>query len=222
MPLDVNRIQGIIWDLDNTLYRFTDAFYHACTKAAAEAAKELGIDLSYDETLRLAERSESEHGFAMHGYVTDHGLSYASLHFPFHQKIDEGVIAPIAGLKSALQSLELPKVILTNSSRCWAERVLKYTQLDDFFESHQIIPLEDVDFKAKAQTNKGFKKAVEILDLPPENIMMVDDLDRNLIFPHDMGLQTAYLHYGDAMGDLPDFIDGQFYGAIDVIKALKK
>ena len=116
MALDTSAIRGVIWDLDNTLYRFTDKFYRSCTEAAAQAAQELGINLSYDETLRLAERSEAEHGYSMHAYVTDHGLSYTALHFPFHQRIDETVIETIDGVKEALESLDIPQVILTNAS----------------------------------------------------------------------------------------------------------
>ena len=221
MPLDKARVHGIIWDLDNTLYRFTDKFYRSCTEAAADAAQELGIDLSYEDTIKLAERSEDEHGYSMHGYITDHGLSYASLHFPFHQKIDETVVDPIFGLKEALENLQFPQVILTNASRCWANRVLKHTGLDHLFSEERIIPMEDVGFEPKSRSEKGFKKAIEILNFPPHHILMVDDLDRNLSIPYALGLQTVYIHHGDMMLDKPDFIHDQFEGVLDLIKTLK-
>ena len=221
MGLDRHLIEGVIWDLDNTLYRFTDEFYRSCTEAAATAAQDLGINLSYEDTLRLAERSENEHGYSMHGYITDHGLSYASLHFPFHKKIDETVIAPILGMKEMLESHGLPQIILTNASRCWAKRVLRHIGIYHLFESGGIIPMEDVGFKPKAKTSKGFKRAAELLDIDVENLLMVDDLDRNLIIPNDMGMQTAYVHHGDPMEELPDFVDQQFKCAMDVGRFLK-
>ena len=221
MSLDLSRIRGIVWDLDNTLYRFTDKFYKACTTAAAEAAQEMGINLSYEDTLRLAERSEKEYGYSMHGYVTDHGLSYASLHFPFHEKIDETVIDKIGGVKESLASCNLPQVILTNASREWAERVLNYIDVKEQFPDQKIIPMEDVNFEAKSRTTKGFLKACEILSLLPEEVLMVDDLDRNLITANSVGIQTAYIHHGDKISDLPDFIDEQFYSVLEVIEALK-
>jgi pyrimidine 5'-nucleotidase len=220
LSLDVSRIQGVIWDLDNTLYRFTDEFYRACTVAAAQAAQELGISLSYEDTLRLAERSEQEYGYSMHGYVTDHGLSYASLHFPFHQKIDETVIDKIDGVKEALKHLKLPQVILTNASRCWAERVLNYTGMKELFPDDRIIPMEDVGFEPKARTARGFLKAKRLLSLDAENVLMVDDLDRNLIIPCDLGMQTAYIHHGDPIEELPGYIDAQYEGILDVVKVL--
>lgn len=222
MPLETARIQAVIWDLDNTLYRFTDEFYRSCTEAAAKAAQNLGITLSYEDTLKLAERSEQEHGYSMHGYVTDHGLSYADLHFPFHQNIDETVIAPIIGLKNKLEKFNLPQVILTNASRCWANRVLSYIGMNHMFESQYIIPMEDVNFEPKARSDKGFKMALDILGVSAENTLMVDDLDRNLIIAHKLGMQTAYIHHGDEMLSKPDFIDSQFRNSISVIEAINR
>lgn len=221
MTLDLARIKGVIWDLDNTLYRFTDTFYRSCTLAAAEAAQELGINLSYEDTLKLAERSEEEYGYSMHGYVTDHGLTYASLHFPFHEKIDETVIEKIDGVPEALASLELPQVILTNASRDWAERTLKYIGADHLFPGEKIIPMEDVGFEPKARSAKGFLKAQELLNLPVENIVMVDDLDRNLSIPNDLGMSTVYMHHDDPMTDMPIYINEQYENVLEFIRVLK-
>lgn len=225
MSLNTDKIQGIIWDLDNTLYRFTEAFYQSCTMAAAKAAQEHGIDLSFDETLKLAERSEQEYGYSMHGYVVHHGISYADLHFPFHDKIDESVIEKIEELPIALQSINTPQVILTNASRGWAKRVLEYTGLNQFFDDAAIIPMEDADFEPKARSHKGFKLAQEKLKLPFENIVMVDDLDRNLIIPHKLGMQTAYMHHGGPIDfsdkkTAPPYITAQFSDSVEFITNL--
>lgn len=221
MPADKVCIRGVVWDLDNTLYRFTDAFYQSCTQAAAQAAQELGIDLSYEDTLKLAERSEDEYGYSMHGYVTEHGLSYASLHFPFHQRIDETVINPIDGIAEAIENLKLPQVILTNASRCWANRVLKFIGIDHLFSKNKIIPMEDVDFEPKARSPKGFKKALDILSLPAEDVVMVDDLDRNLTIAYKLGMKTAYINHGDPIEFLPDFIDSQYEDVLSLIEDIK-
>ena len=220
MALETAQIQGIIWDLDNTLYRFTDEFITACNVAAAKAAQNLGIELSYEDTLKLAERSEAEHGYSMHGYVTDHGLSYADLHFPFHQNIDETVVEPIAGAIEALEVFQGRQVILTNASRCWAERILKYVGIDHLFEDQDIIPMEDVGFKAKASNDQGYLKGVELLNFKPEEVLMVDDLDRNLKQAKSVGLHTVYMHHGDPMPELPDFIDDQSENLVSLINFL--
>lgn len=217
MALDTERVQGIIWDLDNTLYRFTDKFFTSCTQAAAKAAQAAGIDISYEDSLKIAERSEHEHGYSMHIYVTHHGLSYADLHFPYHQAVDENAIELIDRAVDAVQKFKGPQVILTNASRCWAERALKFMGMDHLFTADQIIPMEDANFEPKARSDKGYKLAIQKLNLPPENIMMVDDLDRNLIIPHKMGIQTIYMHHGDPMTDKPDFVDDQFENLVSLM-----
>lgn len=220
MAINADNIKGVIWDLDNTLYHFTDEFYTSCTQSAAKAAQELGINLSFDDTLKLAERSEAEHGYSMHGYVTDHGLSYASLHFPFHDKIDENVVGCIDGVQARLEKvrdLNIPQVILTNASRGWAERVLNYIGIRHLFEDKMIVPMEDVDFNPKSLSNKGFKRALELLGTPAKQTLMVDDLDRNLMIPHDMGLQTAYMHHDDAIAHLPIYITAQYKNCVSLV-----
>jgi len=98
MALDTHKIKGVIWDLDNTLYRFTDQFKEQCNRVAAKAAQSQGIDLSYDDTLKLAQKSETDHGYSIHLYVTHHGFTYDSLHVPFHDNIDETTIDIIDGV----------------------------------------------------------------------------------------------------------------------------
>jgi len=218
MTLNPSLIQGIIFDLDNTLYQFTDAFYRDCTMAAAEAAQELGISLSFEDTLKLAERSEQEYGYSMHGYVVDHGIAYADLHFPYHEKIDETVVGKIDGVREALKTLDVPCSILTNASRGWADRVLRYVDLSDIFDDDKIFAMEDANFEPKASSERGFRLAANALNVPLENILMVDDLDRNLSIPHNLRMQTAYMHYGDQADPQPDYITDQYYNILDLIK----
>jgi len=50
---------------------------------------------------------------------------------------------------------------------------------------------------------------------------MVDDLDRNLIIPHEMGLQPVYMTYDDPIADLPHYMDAQFENAFAFMNAIK-
>jgi len=222
MALNPDKIKGVIWDLDNTLYRFTDAFKEQCNRAAAKAAHDQGINLSYDDTLKLAQKSETDHGYSIHLYVTHHGFTYDSLHVPFHDNIDETTIESIEGVAGSVRALNLPQAILTNASHGWAKRVLKHMGIDDLFEDSHITASEDVNFEVKSQGKAGFNRALDALGLPAEEVVMVDDLDRNLIIPHEMGMQTAYLHYDDPIADLPHYMDVQFENVLGVFDAFKK
>jgi len=157
MTLDPDKIDGIIWDLDNTLYRFTEEFRHQCNVAAAKAAHAQGINLSYDDTFKLAQKSEEEHGYSIHLYVAHHGFSYASLHVPFHDNIDETSIEMIEGVAEGVRAIKKPQAILTNASRGWAHRVLKHMGLSDLFPDELITASEDVDFQVKSMSPIGFE-----------------------------------------------------------------
>jgi putative hydrolase of the HAD superfamily len=221
MGLDPDKIDGIIWDLDNTLYRFTEEFRYQCNVAAAKAAQTQGINLSYDDTFKLAQKSEAEYGYSIHLYLVHHGLSYDSLHVPFHDNIDETTINIIDGAAEGIRAINRPQAILTNASRGWAQRVLKHMKVSDLFPDEMITASEDVDFQVKSQSRVGFERALKALDLSAERVVMVDDLDRNLIIPHEMGMQTVYMHHDDPIGDLPHYMDAQFENILGFIDALK-
>ena len=42
-----------------------------------------------------------------------------------------------------------------------------------------------------------------------------------MIFASHLGMQCVYMHHGDPMEDLPDFIDDQFENPIALIKQLR-
>ncbi len=221
MTLDISKIKGVIWDLDNTLYRFTDDFKAHCNKAAAAAAIEMGIDMSHADAIKIAERSEELHGYSMHIYVTDHGLSYADLHIPFHSRIDEKCVEPIMGALEVLEFFKDNQIVLTNASRCWAERAIHYIGAKKYFDDDFIVPIEDVDFVPKAQGDDGFKRALEILNLEPHEVLMVDDLDRNLKIAHDLGMQTAYMHHGKPMIEMPDYVSDQYENLVTMVNSFE-
>ncbi len=215
------QVEGIIWDLDNTLYRFTSAFRHHCNEAAAKLAVQIGLDMSEEEAFALAEKSESLYGYSIHYYVKDYGMSYRDVHGAYHDMIDVVHIDMIAGIRDHLLALDKPQVILTNASRGWAYRALTHAGLKDLFPDDKIIAVEDADFEAKSISAKGFNLAVERLNVPPKNIIMVDDLARNLKIAHDIGMQTAHICYDEVQDNLEDHVHAQFETAIDCAQILK-
>lgn len=194
-------IRGIIWDLDGTLYRYNDLFIKACNIAAARAAQSLGVNISYEESVALAVRSENEHGYSLHGFIHELGLSYDRLHHPFHEFIDENLIEKNEVFVKALERLNLPQVLLTNASRGWANRTLTHLGMKHLFPDNHIIAMEDVNYTPKARGPAGFEKAMEVLALPPGQVAVVDDLPRNLVIPKSMGIRTVFITHGCSVNE---------------------
>lgn len=191
---DLSHIKGVIWDLDNTLYRYDDAFIRACNIAAANQAIAMGLDLPFDQALTMATESEKIFGSSFRLFA-DRGLQYRDFHFPYHDAVDTTAVARNRDIKTALDSLSLPMVILTNASRGWARRTVAHIELDHIFDDAKIIALEDVDFKAKAHYPNGFERALSLLGTEASKTLMVEDLARNLPVAKRLGLTTALVHH---------------------------
>ena len=218
--LDFSRIDGIIWDLDNTLYRFDAAFEHACNIASARAAISLGVPMEFEEALEVAQISFRKHGFSGLIFEQNYQICRQDYHFKFHESIDEKIIRVNEEMKAGLQNIGIQNVILTNASHEWAVRTLTHLGLKDFFPDTHILGQENVDFIPKARDNHGFEKALEILNLNPENALMVDDLSKNLRIPATMGMQTALVQHhakDDDTDIVPDWVDVIYDDTLELI-----
>lgn len=194
----LSHIKGLIWDLDNTLYRFDKAFEKACNIAAARTVQTLLPNVSYEEALEAAEKSYAEHGYSGKILVEQYGITYSDYHYLYHDTIDESILEKNEAILMALSEIDLPHVLITHSSRRWAERTIKHLGMEAFFPTNRIIPLEDTNFEGKAYSSAPFIKGLELLNLPPEKVMVVEDTAKNLIRPKEMGMTTVLIHHGNA------------------------
>lgn len=216
MPL--SHIEGIIWDLDGTLYRFSDAFEQACNIAAARTAEKLLPDLTFEDALKVAEESYNEWGFSGRHFVDRYGIHYPDYHFLYHDAIDETIIEKNDAMLAALQKLDLPSILVTHASRRWADRALTHLMMRDYFP--HIIALEDTDFDGKAYTTAPFIKALELLNLTPEKVLVIEDSARNLIKPKEMGMTTAYIDHGKSAISGDSHIDFTFPDTLECLGML--
>ncbi len=211
-------VRAIIWDLDGTLYRYNELFRKSCNISAAKTAIDLGVDLSFDDAFALALKSEKEWGNSFKLF-SSYGLKYEDFHHPFHKAIDSAILEKNKEMVDALESLSMPMVILTNASRHWALNTISHLEMDHLFEPAQILALEDVGYEAKAYSAKGFEKGMEILGLSSaKDILMVEDLPRNLVKAKELGMTTALVLHGQTH----DAIDHADYIFDDTIELVKK
>lgn len=217
MPKD----KAVIWDLDNTLYIFTDEFKQKCHHAAAKAVMDVGFSGSYEECLKIAEESERQYNYSLHSFLIDHDFIYEDLHFAFHDHFDSSTLEPLEGLKERFESFDYPQVILTNGSKKWASRLTHQMGLENIFSEDKIVAMEDVNFIPKARGTDGFEKALSLMGTTAAETFIVDDLERNFIHPHAMGMTTIYLDHHQSNSDTKDYIHHKIdtvFDAFDVIE----
>lgn len=216
---ELNHIEGIIWDLDGTLYRFTELFKTACNHAAARAATTVRPEIDYNYAFDQCVLSEQQYGFSLYWFHQETGMKYDDMHFVYHDSIDEKVIDANQEVADSLRGLATPFVLLTNSSRGWVGRILGRLGMDDIFTNDTILALEDFNFQPKGRSTAGYLKAIEKLSLPPEKILLVEDLPRNLVMAKEAGLQTALVHHGK-IPESKGSADFLFHDALEVVAQL--
>lgn len=217
---DLNNINGIIWDLDNTLYRFDESFLHVCNRAAAQTMLELGLQKSEQEAFDMALNSYQKCGNSFRVFM-DMGFDYTKMHHAYHDRVSHDTIILINDLRETMESLPHKMVVLTNASRAWAQKVLVKTKLNSMFGDHNVVCLEDVAYKAKSQHSDGFllaKERGEMNKIPNEEILVVEDIAHNLIHAKNMRMVTALVH-SPATNDA--HIDHHFDEVMDLCHALK-
>jgi putative hydrolase of the HAD superfamily len=218
---DLSHIQGIIWDLDGTLYRYDQIFVEACHLGAARTAIDLGLQMDIDEAYALAVRSYKEHGSSFR-FCLDYGIKYEELHLPFHAAVDTTILSKNREMKEGLEALKMPMVILTNASRDWARRTLDHLEYGHIFGDRNILSLEDVNYQSKSQSKAGFEKALSVLSVPAENTLMVEDLAHNLLKAKEMGMTTALVHHQKLPDSGLQHVDVLFEDTLELVRSFIK
>lgn len=219
----LSHIQGIIWDLDGTFYPFHPDFVQICNEASAKAAIALGVNLPFEDAMKIADESYNETCHSGHVFMHEYGIAPKDYHHMYHE-----MIAPDAAhfkngldLHAPLKALHLPQIILTNGSRQWARRALHLTGLSDLFPDDKLIALEDFDYTPKARSPLGYHMAVEKLDITPDHLLMVEDTARNLKPAKDIGITTAHVHYGEPRKqEKTSYIDHYFHDVREIFPLL--
>ncbi len=209
----LKQVEGIIWDLDNTLYRFDKDFEHLCHVAAAKAAVKGGVPMTHEETLKISLKSYDQYGHSYRLLIEQYELDKQQMHYDFHSFIDETLIKKSVELIDLFSKVNLNHVLVTHASGEWAQRALAHIGLKDFFPDERIIPAEATNFQSKAESRAPFEEALSRLSLSPEKVVVAEDITENLRIPHEMGLGTILVHYGKPPSPIPDYVDMNYNNA---------
>ena len=211
--------RGIIWDLDNTLYRLDEAMADAFHLAVARAVtQDGGVALDLDEAFRMARKSFAEHGYSGKVFVRNYGIDDEWLHHQFHSYVDEKLIARSMETADLFGRLDLRHAIITHGSGRWARRVLGHLGLSGFFEEGGILALEDYGFQKKSESAVSFIRALDHLELGPEQTIFIEDTPKNLAIPYELGMSTVLVHYGRRPDPLPPFVDADYDNALEFLQ----
>lgn len=198
-----------VFDLDNTLYhpraRLFDQIEVRMTDWVMEA---LGV--SRDEANRLRHDYWLKYGTTLAGLMTEHGVDPAPYLTHVHE-IDLGHLEEDPALAAGIRALPGRKIVYTNGSAPYAERVIAARGLCGLFDA--VYGVEHAGFRPKPE-REAFEAVFSRDGIAPDRAAMFEDDPRNLAAPHAMGMRTIHVaperadhpHIHHHTDDLSDFL----------------
>lgn len=211
---------GILWDLDNTLYRLDDAIERAVNLAVAKAAIALGADIPVEEAMKKAHESWLTHRHSANYFMERYGLTLAAIHHETDRMLAGTLVQKCHETRDLFSQVNLAHALITHAARPWALRTLDHLELKPYFPDAQIFAYEDFDFESKARSRRSFEKALTAINHSAANVLMVEDTVENLRVPHEMGMTTIILHHGQKKDEYPSYVDFTFTNAPELLGAL--
>lgn len=196
-------IDTIIWDLDNTLYKFTDDQVAGWNNTTARYVTESGLDVPFDTAVTLAEQGWFNHRDSAHHFVQEHGFTRRDIHIGVNKLLCETTAQPCLETPALLRRLGARRnVILTYATRDWALRVLNHTGLSEFFDDSVVFGAENYNFEDKAHSPRGIQTVLDKMGGNAGTTLFVEDTLPNLVTAKiHTGICTAYLHHNRPMND---------------------
>ena len=185
-PRSFLDIDTWVFDLDNTLYpHHVNLWQQVDARIGEFVAAFLGV--SALEARRIQKDYYLRYGTTMRGMMTEHGVR-ADDYLAFVHQIDHSPLEPNPAMGAAIEKLRGRKLILTNGSTDHADKVLERLGLASHFEAVFDIIAAELEPKPALRT---YQKFLRDHDVNPARSAMFEDLARNLVAPHELGMTTV-------------------------------
>ncbi|AWN42112.1 pyrimidine 5'-nucleotidase [Methylobacterium durans] len=186
---DARRFDGVdtwVFDLDNTLYPSDARVWPQVDERITLYVMRLyGLD-------GLSARALQKHFYHRYGttlkaLMIEDGVEPHDF-LDFAHDIDHSTIKLDPALGSAIERLPGRKLILTNGSRRHAENVAAKLGILDHFED--VFDIAAADFVPKPERST-YERFLDRHGVDPRRSALFEDIARNLLVPHDLGMATV-------------------------------
>jgi putative hydrolase of the HAD superfamily len=189
---DFRHVTHWVFDLDNTLYRADSGLFARIDARMTEfVAGYLGVE---KDAARIVQKAlYREHGTTLNGLIKMHGMD-PEPYLEFVHQIDLSDLRPDGALSFAIERLPGRHHVFTNGCARHAGRVLARLGLTHLF--HDVWDIRDLDFVPKPEAS-AYRRIVAHGGFAPEKAAMFDDIARNLVEAHALGMTTVWLNTDD-------------------------
>jgi len=191
-----SHVNQWVFDLDNTLYppqaRLFDQIEAKMTSYVMDA---LQVDQAQANTIRRD--YWAQFGTTLAGLMTLHDVDPAPYLHEVHD-IDLDHLDPAPTLRAQINDLPGRKIVFTNGTAPYAERVLAARGLAGIFDA--VYGVEEADFRPKPE-RAAFDTIFARDGIAPDRAAMFEDDPRNLLVPHELGMKTVHVADAPAPAD---------------------
>jgi putative hydrolase of the HAD superfamily len=198
---DFAHVRDWIFDLDNTLYHADNGVFAQIDGRMTSFVADL-LSLDRDGARAVQKQLYREHGTTLAGLIAVHHID-PEPYLAFVHDLDLSGLNPDPLMSEALARLKGRRFVFTNGCRNHAARILERLQMSHLFD--QIWDIRTIGFIPKPG-QQAYDAVVAEADLDPAQTAMFDDIARNLVVPHEMGMTTVWLNcQSDWSRQGPDF-----------------
>lgn len=183
-----SHVRHWVFDLDNTLYPPSARLFDQIeVKMTHWVMRELGV--ARPEADRLRQHYWQLYGTTLAGLMAEHGVDPQGYLHEVHD-IDLGALSPDPDLAAQIRALPGRRIVYTNGSAPYAEKVLVARGLGGCFDA--VYGVEHAGFRPKPD-RAAFETVFAADGLDPARAAMFEDDPRNLAAPHGMGMRTVHV-----------------------------
>lgn len=186
-PRSLAHVTDWVFDLDNTLYPRECNLFAQIDSLITQYM--MGVtNLEFVEARTLQKAYYRDFGTTLNGLMHKHEVDPDHFLTTVH-KIDYSPVPANAALIAAIRALPGRKFILTNGDVGHANAVLgRLGQADGLFED--VFDIRAMSFKPKPLP-EAYGTFFDKHGIDPSRAAMFDDLEKNLVVPHEVGMATV-------------------------------
>ncbi|MEH6835564.1 MULTISPECIES: pyrimidine 5'-nucleotidase [Falsihalocynthiibacter] len=185
---EFSHIKHWVFDLDNTLYPPSDRLFDQVEVRMTDFVM-TALNVDEKQANYLRQHYWQKYGTTLTGLMDEHGVDPAPYLSHVHD-ISVSHMRPAPALAERIAALPGRKIVYTNGTAPYAERVLKARGLDGIFDA--IYGVEHANFRPKPE-RAAFETIFSKDGTIPASAAMFEDDTRNLIAPHAMGMRTIHV-----------------------------
>jgi putative hydrolase of the HAD superfamily len=183
-----HHVTGWVFDLDNTLYPPSARLFDQIeVRMTAWVQSAVGVDRA--EADRLRKHYWRTYGTTLAGLMAEHGVDPGPYLTDVHD-ISFDALEPDPVLAARIRALPGRRIVYTNGSAPYAERVLAARGLSGLFDA--VYGVEHAGFRPKPE-RAAFETVFARDGITPATAAMFEDDPRNLAAPHAMGMRTIHV-----------------------------